>query len=491
MAATDAQGSALSVDQLRRMMTVFEASHFDKSYLSISSEFTALFQQELSADSHTSTSTSTPPSSNEHFRFLLASTLLTLLNDRFNSERRASAHCHDGFFSPLQRLTALFLAYDLYRHKAIGHHPFLPHFMRIIDDCPQAEQPEPATHKASIESLLFSDSACYAQNPQLCARIEAEFVVKLLFNRDIVVISKLSPASFTRIYGAKLKQGALEAWPDLAQISELIASQHAKNAKAAPLRALGVAPLLRHVDLDLDLRLAHRAALEPESDAAEAALRHAASVYDMRLCDYASFDPELVRPPPPCDMGPLTHHELRWLFLDEPPALCWMQQEEQEAAEAAEESKGQGGDEAVAALLVCGQSMERKLAAMEEVMARARVGGKAMVGLLVQCMEQCGAGACQGKELMQARRVRYVCAFVERLVRDDRYVAAVRDGRAEIEAFCLEFSALREATMLYQRLKKMDQQEEAQQEDRDRDEEKGVDEQGVVKESEALSAQRG
>ena len=331
-------GNALTVDQLRRMMLVFDPDHFTTSYANIATQFTKSFTSELdlpstSSPKSTAQSTSRPTSpsnaikSNEHFRFLLASTLITLLNDRFNSQRRIQNQTNlvinHGFFQPLQRLIALYLVYDLYQHKAIGDHAFLPHFMRIIEECPEDRLPVPPDDEKkeldspqSLQQVIFSDDAdanrLSARFAPLCDKIEAEFVIKLLFNRDIAVISQMSCRRFTEVYTEKLLRRQLEPWPEFVQIQQIVSSRQTKNFAYSPLKTLGIHPILRDYDLDLDIKLAPFAVDENV-------------LSDLALAEefnFDTFDPEMVRPPPPF-MLPFGRHELRWQFLGEPPKLLW------------------------------------------------------------------------------------------------------------------------------------------------------------------------
>eukprot|EP01084_Bolivina_argentea_P116319 206698_1 len=317
-------GNSLRVDELRRMMEAFDASNYTKSFAYISEEFTGSFCKELDLNNSNNNNEEGDIASNEHFRFLLASTLITLLNDRFNSQRRlqnpANKVINHGFFKPFQRLIALYLVYNLYKHKAIGHHPFLPHFMQIIDHCPMEMDTEIETDKKdkpSMTELIFADDIDENKLSQrfgpLCDKIEAEFIVKLLFNRDIDVISKMSPIKFTKVYCDKLINNKLEKWPEFAQIHKIISSRHNKNFTYSPLKTLGLNPILRDYDLNLDLKLAPFAV--DHQIISDLAL-------NLEFNNYATFDPEIVRPKPPF-MIPFGKQEMRWQFLGSSPQLIW------------------------------------------------------------------------------------------------------------------------------------------------------------------------
>ena len=356
-------GNSLTVDQLRRMMLVFDEAYYKKSFYTISDEFIQSFASELDLERTDNNGNgiggneddediminlreNTPSiQSNEHFRFLLASTLVTLLNDRFNSQRRLQINkvINHGFFKPLQRLIALYLVYNLYKHKPIGHHPFLPHFMQIIEHCPKdlmnnnnnndlEEKKTENDNKnddkndkiddiKTMNELLFKDeideNKLSLRFGPLCDKIEAEFVYKLLFNRDIDVISKMSAIKFTKIYCDKLINNNLEKWPEFAQINQLIKKARDKNFAYSPLKTLGINPILRDYDLNLDLKLAPFAV--DNNVISDLSL-------DKEFNLYATFDPEIVRPPPPF-MIPFHKHEMRWQFLGELPKLIWDDQE--------------------------------------------------------------------------------------------------------------------------------------------------------------------
>eukprot|EP01084_Bolivina_argentea_P137364 241910_1 len=344
-------GNALTVAELHRMMLVFDESYYKKSFLSISEEFTSSFIKELDLDSDNNGDDDESKSfkSNEHFRFLLASTLITLLNDRFNSQRRLQiAHnkvINHGFFKPLQRLIALYLVYNLYGHKAIAHHPFLPHFMEIIDHCPHDNQTENDDNEKGGDEKLNINNNDNSQTDDdselmfeklisqfddenennndinnklnkrfgpLCDKIEAEFIVKLLFNRDIDVISKMSPIKFTKVYCDKLINKKLEKWPDFAQVQEIISAKRNKNFSYSPLKTLGLNPILRDYDLNLDLKLAPFAV--DDNVISDLALNSE--------FNYATFDPEIVRPKPPFII-PFKKEEIKWAFLGIEPKLIW------------------------------------------------------------------------------------------------------------------------------------------------------------------------
>ena len=543
-------GNSLSVDQLRSMMLVFDETFFNTSFAAISDEFVESFATELDMQPPTKghnaengdansdeeevvfmdlreASPSFGLKSNEHFRFLLASTLITLLNDRFNSQRRLQKPenkvADHGFFKPLQRLIALYLVYNLYKHKPIGHHPFLPHFMQIIEGCPienkiekeDDDDDDDAVEKIkSMEELIFPESANETELSRrftpLCDKIEAEFIVKLLFNRDIDKISKMSAIEFTKVYSDKLINNELEKWPEFTQIQQLISSRHNKNFTYSPLKALGLNPILRDYDLDLDLKLAPFAA-----DDNIISHLHINAEFE----NYATFDPEIVRPPPPF-MIHFEQSEMRWMFLNESPHLIWDKEEykregvmngideckeeddliqramKRELDENEKESlmaqineyyasnKNLTGFVAVQCLehlavynpdvgiqifmilkgnhkelnayfnALCSlnvsdvETAQNSMNLMKQIAEKIKIPKKYIVQFISHCIKTCE----ETKEpFHQTRLVRYICIFVQKLI--NQQIISIKDGAVEIEAFCLEFSRISEATKLYQLLK--------------------------------------
>ncbi len=143
----------LSVDQIRRLLSLFSDKEKKKTFGEIAKDFWALFRVEFRDDQfllNTSQEPRTPPTFNhpsktqsaiEATRFALASTLAVLLKDRFNSERKilptSKEPLSHGFFNATQRLIAIYLLHEFYRHLGFGSHPFLPNFFQILDAAPQ------------------------------------------------------------------------------------------------------------------------------------------------------------------------------------------------------------------------------------------------------------------------------------------------------------------------------------------------------------------
>ena len=545
-------GNELTVDQLRRMMLVFDPSYYTHSYADIAEEFTKSFANELDLLSSSAKSSSgdddgalgdhsysdpnnlrdTSPSagirSNEHFRFLLASTLITLLNDRFNSQRRIQNHTNrvidHGFFKPLQRLIALYLVYNLYKHKPIGHHPFLPHFMRIIEHCPEDRDSPPTrditddedqkateskkdrdSSPQTFEDIVFEgrvdENRLSARFAPLCDKIEAEFIVKLLFNRDIDLVSKMSATEFSKIYRDKLLNHKLEKWPDFAQIQQIISSRQNKNFLYSPLKTLGIHPVLRDYDPDLDLKLAPFALDEN-------------GISDLALSEefnYSTFDPEMVRPTPPM-MLPFGRHEVRWMFLGESPKLMWDDTEckamdKKEIVDLLKLALRQPlGEEDTTAIITemkswkqhrnlsgfvsadCLHSLvihnpklvvplflvlrpnqmneyfnglctldvadvekaQKAFTVMTQIAEKVKIPKKFIIQFISHCIKTCE----NTKEpFHQTRLIKHICGFVQDLIHQS--IISTKDSAVEIEPFCLEFSRIKEAQNLYKLLKNL------------------------------------
>jgi len=288
-------------------------------------------------------------------------------------------------------------------------------------------------------------------------------------------------------------------------------SRHSKNFQYSPLKALGLNPILRDYDLDLDLKLAPFAA----DNHVISHLR-----INQEFENYATFDPEIVRPPPPF-MIHVDKAEMRWMFLEEAPHLIWdtteYQMNEDDAVDEEVECKEddliqcamkrelneierQGlieeinefyasnknltGFVAVQCLehlavhnpevgieifsilkgnhqeldayfnALCSlnvsdvETAQNSMNLMKQIAEKIEIPKKYIVQFISHCIKTCE----DTKEpFHQTRLVRYICIFVQKLI--NQSIISIKDGAVEIEAFCLEFSRISEATKLYQLLK--------------------------------------
>jgi len=111
----------LNVEQLTQVLSIFGDDCGDKSF--------GLLSKKLREQTNFE--------SNEHLRYKIGCTLVSLLNDKFNVDKSIDIYSkeirNEGLFNTIQRLIALYLLFDLYSHKHLRQHPFLPFFVEIIE----------------------------------------------------------------------------------------------------------------------------------------------------------------------------------------------------------------------------------------------------------------------------------------------------------------------------------------------------------------------
>lgn len=383
----------------------------------------------------------------------------------------------DNLLTQAQRLVAFSTLCDLYRNEANGTNPFLPFFLEAL------EKGSDACEKRFLVHLLLSPPS------------NREFQRKSA--RQIIDEHNSNPAS------------AIVDVPDLGALRK----EHAKRTPAVPkFRGVGVRPLVP------DPQPAGVAALQPPDMAmklAEAAPSKMLTQEEMALFEgedggsltMLSLEPEFERPLPP--LVEVGEAEVMWLNPDYGPGVIWDASLAEDSSKGAEVralmSKAFRGPlvpqqqqqvlselEADAKLVYhCGLSPQKlpqlvennpmiAIECLMKLMSSSQIteylSALVNMDMSLHSMEVVNRlttavdlptefihlyisnciSSCENikDKYMQNRLVRLVCVFLQSLIRNK--IINVQDLFIEVQAFCIEFSRIREAAGLFRLLKTLE-----------------------------------
>jgi hypothetical protein len=359
----------------------------------------------------------------------------------------------DNMLPPTQRIVALFVLCDIYRHERDGSNPFFPVFLDAID--------------------------------QRVNVAEVNFVVHLLCtppsNRDMA--NKTANTIIAEL-------GASGVVKDLPNLGALRADYTQRTPTARhPLERIGVRPVVgdRTAEHDAAVPTSNnmRAPVPPQR------MPDSSVVSETRdgAMSLHSFAPEIVRPAPA--LLPVSNNEMMWLNPTDTPGLLWdtgMSQDSVKGAEIRDLMTKAFKGPLVAAqskqiiveleedpklVFNCGLTPARlpdlvennPMIAIEcllKLMCSSQVteylSALVNMDMSLHSMEVVNRLTTAVENIkdkyMQNRLVRLVCVFLQSLIRNK--IINVQYLFIEVQAFCIEFSRIREAAGLFRLLKSLE-----------------------------------
>jgi len=382
-----------------------------------------------------------------------------------------------SFLTLPQRLHGFFIVYDLYKAAGIKENPFMPFFVSHVESFPIGDE------KIPVEK-----------------QIESYFCVQLLFSLEASSFQLSTPAIFIRNFLSKKPDPS-----HLPTLGKIKGSFRIPEQKLAPIRALGVQPFIQDTGFFKPSKISNL------SSSASSSQKSKNFVHDFNLqqeITLHSYDIHFGREAPL--LFPLQHEELEWILPDLPLRLHWddsmkatldadevgslmaialQQQLREEEADRLLQNLKEDREavtkygltpeqlpdlikynpniayECLHSLINTPQiaNFYQALASMDMSVHQVGLHSMEVVNKLtttvtmpkqflhlyiMNCIRSCESIT---DPFFQTRLVRLVCVFLQSLIRS--HIIDIEEVFIEVQAFCIEFSRIREAAGLFKLIK--------------------------------------
>lgn len=448
----------INTDELNRLLELLDQEH--KTFRTVSDNFIETF----------------PPE--RKFDFLAVLILLITNNAPEASSIQGSTEAK--YLKLHQRLHGFFIVHDLHSNLPIEENPFMPFLVSTVQNNPLNDS------KISIES-----------------QIESYFCIKLLFRLDLECLPLFTPSIFIANFLSNSPRAA--DLPDIKTLSDLL--PNILPTKLTPLRCQGIHPCIRQGSIFQPLR--HR---RPGNQIS----RFISELNLKQELTLHCFELEFAREPPP--LYPVEQHHLEWIFPEIPLDLLWddsmvatidgdevenliavalqqqiSEKEEERLLQDITHLETEGSDvvskygltpeqlpdlikynpnvafECLLSLCKTSAitSFYQTLATMDMSVTQVGLHSMEVINRLTNVVEMpkeflhlyianC-IRSCESitDPFFQTRLVRLVCVFLQSLIHNK--IIDIGEVFIEVQAFCIEFSRIREAAGLFKLLRSLQQ----------------------------------